>query len=127
LTGAFGTLLTDDGLLVRIKEAALFESGRAELVPASREYAAAIAAMLTVLPQKVIVSGHTDNIPINTADFPTNWDLSSKRALNFMKYLLVLEPKLQPARFSAIAHGEYRPATDNKTPEGRARTGGWKC
>ncbi len=73
------------------------------------------------MPQKVVVSGHTDNIPINTAEFPTNWDLSSKRALNFMKYLLSQEPKLQPARFSAIGHGEYRPAAANTTPEGRAQ------
>jgi len=121
LTGGFGTMLTDDGLLVRIKDSALFESGRAELVPASREYAAAIAAMLAVLPQKVVISGHTDNVPINTAEFPTNWDLSSKRALNFMKHLLAHEPKLQPARFSAIGHGEYRPAAANTTPEGRAQ------
>lgn len=121
LTGGLGTMLTDDGLLVRIKESALFDSGRAELVSNSREYAAAIAAMLTVLPQKVVISGHTDNIPINTAEFPTNWDLSSKRALNFMKYLLAQEPKLQPARFSAIGHGEYRPAAANATPEGRAQ------
>lgn len=121
LTGGFGTMLTDDGLLVRIKDSALFESGRADLVPTSREYANAIAKMLAVLPQKVVISGHTDNIPINTAEFPTNWDLSSKRALNFMKYLLAQEPKLQPARFSAIGHGEYRPTAANTTTEGRAQ------
>ncbi len=121
LTGGFGTTLTDDGLLVRIKDSALFESGRADLLPTSREYANAIAKMLAVLPQKVVISGHTDNIPINTAEFPTNWDLSSKRALNFMKYLLVKDPKLQPARFSAIGHGEYRPAAANTTAEGRAQ------
>lgn len=121
LTGGFGTMLTDDGLLVRIKDSALFESGRADMVPAAREYATAIAKMLAALPQKVVISGHTDNVPINTAEFPTNWDLSSKRALNFMKYLLAQEPKLQPARFSAIGHGEYRPAAANTTPEGRAQ------
>ena len=121
LTGGFGTMLTDDGLLVRIKDSALFESGRADMVPASREYGTAIAKMLATLPQKVVVSGHTDNVPINTAEFPTNWDLSSKRALNFMKYLLSQEQSLQPARFSAIGHGEYRPAAANTTPEGRAQ------
>jgi Flagellar motor protein len=121
LTGAFGTQLTDDGLLIRIKDSALFASGQAALLPTSRDYAATIAAMLATLPQQVVISGHTDNMPINTAEFPTNWDLSAKRALNFMKYLLSMDGKLQPARFSAIGHGEYRPASSNETAEGRAQ------
>lgn len=121
LTGSFGTALTDGGLMVRIKDSALFPSGSAELLPASRAYGATIAAMLATLPQQVIISGHTDNMPINTAEFPTNWDLSSKRALNFMKFLLAQDGKLQPARFSAVGHGEYRPAAVNTTEEGRAQ------
>ncbi len=120
LTGAFGTALTDDGLMVRIKDSALFASGQAELLPTSRAYATAIAAMLAALPQQVVISGHTDNLPINTAEFPTNWDLSAKRALNFMKFLLAEDGKLQPARFSAVGHGEYRPVAANATEEGRA-------
>lgn len=121
LTGAFGTALTDDGLMVRIKDSALFASGQANLLPASRGYGANIAAMLATLPQQVVISGHTDNMPINTAEFPTNWDLSSKRAVNFMKFLLAQDSKLQPARFSAVGHGEYRPAATNATEEGRAQ------
>lgn len=121
LTGSFGTALTDGGLLVRIKDSALFPSGSAELLPTSRAYGATIAAMLATLPQQVIISGHTDNVPINTAEFPTNWDLSAKRALNFMKFLLAQDSKLQPARFSAVGHGEYRPAAANATEEGRAQ------
>lgn len=120
LTGSIGTSLTDDGLLVRIKDSALFASGQADLLPASRTYAQTIAAMLATLPQQVVISGHTDNVPINTAEFPTNWDLSSKRALNFMKFLLAQDSKLRPERFSAIGHGEYRPAAANDTAAGRA-------
>jgi chemotaxis protein MotB len=121
LTGSFGTMLTEDGLLVRIKETALFESGRADLLPTASGYATAVAAMLVNLPQKVVISGHTDNVPINTAEFPTNWDLSSQRAVNFLKYMLAHENKLQPVRFSAVGHGEYKPAAANTTPEGRAQ------
>ncbi len=121
LTGSFGTMLTEGGLLVRIKETALFESGQADLMPSASANAAVVAAMLAKLPQQVVVSGHTDNIPINTAQFPTNWDLSSQRAVNFMKYMLTQESKLQPARFSAVGHGEYRPAAENATAEGRAQ------
>ncbi|HWQ62378.1 MAG TPA: flagellar motor protein MotB [Negativicutes bacterium] len=121
LTGAFGTSLTDDGLMVRIKDSALFASGQADLLPASRAYAGTIATMLAALSQRVVISGHTDNMPINTYEFPTNWDLSSKRAVNFMKFLLAQDSKLQPARFSAVGHGEYRPAAANTTEEGRAQ------
>ena len=120
LTGSIGTALTDDGLLVRIKDTALFASGQADLLPASRAYGQTIATMLATLPQQVVISGHTDNVPINTAEFPTNWDLSSKRALNFMKFLLAQDSKLRPERFSAIGHGEYRPVAVNDTAAGRA-------
>lgn len=121
LSGSLGTALTDDGLLIRIKDSALFNSGSAELLPSSRAFAGTVANMLAALPQRVVVSGHTDNVPINTAEFPTNWDLSSKRAVNFMKYLLAANPSLKPERFSAVGHGEYRPVAPNNTPEGRAQ------
>lgn len=120
LTGELSTVLTEDGLMIRIKDTALFRSGSAELVGESRRFATEIAKILLVLPQKVVISGHTDNLPINTAEFPSNWDLSSRRALNFMKFLLAQE-KLQPERFSAIGYGEYRPVMDNNTEEGRSK------
>ncbi|MPM43689.1 hypothetical protein SDC9_90366 [bioreactor metagenome] len=106
--------------MIRIKDTALFPSGSAELLPESKRFGAVIAKMLTPLQQQIIISGHTDNIPISTWEFPSNWELSSKRALNFMKYLLAQE-KLQPQRFSAIGYGEYRPVMSNDTSEGRAK------
>jgi len=120
LTGDLQTVLTEDGLIVRIKDSALYPSGNADLLPESRRFGVAIAKMLVPLQQKVTVSGHTDNVPINTREFPSNWDLSSKRALNFMKFLLAQE-KLQPERFSAIGYGEYRPILANETADGRAK------
>lgn len=121
LNGTLETALTEDGLLIRIKDTALFSSGQAELLPESQDLANQIAALLGTMGQPVVISGHTDNVPINTAEFPTNWDLSSKRALNFMKYLLGQNPKLQPARFSAIGNGEYRPIASNEDAAGRAK------
>ncbi|MBP2644638.1 MAG: Motility protein N-terminal domain containing protein [Firmicutes bacterium] len=85
LSGALETALLDDGLMIRIKDSALFDSGSAEMLPQSQIVAAQIAKLLVPLPQRIVVSGHTDNVPIKTREFPTNWDLSSKRALNFMK------------------------------------------
>lgn len=120
LTNQLETVLGNEGLMIVIKDTALFHSGSAELLPESQRFAGEIAKMLAPLTQKVTISGHTDNMPINTAEFPTNWDLSSKRALNFMKYLLAAEPKLQPTRFNATGYGEYRPVMANTSEEGRA-------
>lgn len=121
LGGDLQTALTEDGLVVRIKDSALFTSGRADMRPESQRWAAVLSKMLATLPQAVIISGHTDNVPINNVEFPSNWDLSSKRALNFMNFLLASDSDLNPARFSAIGSGEYRPIGDNATSEGRAQ------
>lgn len=120
LAGQLEASLSEDGLMVRIKDTALFESGRADLLPQSRVFAGEVAKMLAPLPQRIFVSGHTDNVPINTAEFPTNWDLSTRRALNFMKFLLTQEPASKAERFSVTGFGEYQPIAPNTTPEGRA-------
>ncbi|MBP2651177.1 MAG: Motility protein N-terminal domain containing protein [Firmicutes bacterium] len=121
LSGGLETALLDEGLMIRIKDNALFPSGSAVLLPQSKEFAAQIAKLLIPLPQQVVVSGHTDNMPINTREFPTNWDLSSKRALNFMKFLLAQDSNLKPERFSSTGLGEYRPIVMNDSEEGRAK------
>ena len=113
------TELTNDGLVLVIKDTLFFPSGSANMIPQSEHIATSIATMLTTIDQKVVVSGHTDNMRINTPEFPSNWDLSSKRAVNFMKYILQKEPTLQPERFSAIGYGEYKPVAVNTTEEGR--------
>ena len=114
------TLLTDDGLMIRIKDTALFPSGSATLRPESRRFGEQIAKLLTPLTQKVTVSGHTDIMPINTGEFPSNWELSSRRGVNFMRFLLAQDTGLKAERFSATGYGEYRPIANNTTEEGRA-------
>ena len=121
LAGQLETSLTEDGLMVRIKDTALFESGRADLLPQSRVFASELAKMIASLPQRIFVSGHTDNVPINTYDFPSNWDLSTRRALNFMKFLLNQEPTSRAERFSVTGFGEYQPLVPNITPEDRSK------
>lgn len=120
LGGDLSTVLTDDGLMIRIKDTALFPSGSADLRPESRRFGTHIAKLLTPLTQKITVSGHTDTMPINTREFPSNWELSSRRAVNFMRFLLAEEPGLAPERFSATGYGQYRPVADNNTSEGRS-------
>jgi len=121
LSGSLETALTEDGLMIRIKDSALFSSGSAELLPESRTLALEVVALLVEVQQNIVISGYTDNIPINTYEFPTNWDLSSKRALNFMKFILTQDHRLQPEKFSAIGYGEYRPIAANDTDANRAR------
>jgi len=120
LVGDLSTALTDDGLMIRIKDSALFLSGSADLRVESQRFGTDIAKMLTPLSQEVVISGHTDNVPINTREFPSNWELSSKRAINFMKFLLS-QGKLKPERFSAIGFGEYRPMATNDSVEGHSK------
>ena len=121
MSDQLSTELTDDGLLIRIREHALFPSGSAELVNQAQTIGPVVAGLLAQIPERVVISGHTDNVPIATPQYPSNWELSSARALNFMKYLLSLNPKLQPQRFSAIGYSEYRPIADNSTEQGRTQ------
>jgi chemotaxis protein MotB len=115
------TELTQDGLLITILDNALFSSGSAEIRPGARKLAAEISKLLvTDPPRHVTIAGHTDNRPISTTQFRSNWDLSAMRAINFMKVLLE-NNDLEPPRFSSTAYGEYRPVATNSTDEGRAK------
>ncbi len=121
LEGELTTQLEEEGLMIRIKERALFPSGSADLVPESQRIGPIVAGLLAAVPERVLISGHTDTDPIATAQFPSNWELSSVRAMTFMKYLLAINENLNPARFSAIGYGEYRPIAPNDTPENKQK------
>jgi len=64
------------------------------------------------------VEGHTDNLPIHTKEFPSNWELSTARAISVIRYLE--EKGINKERLSALGYGEYRPLVSNNTPENRA-------
>jgi chemotaxis protein MotB len=66
------------------------------------------------------VEGHTDNIPISTAKFPSNWELSTARAMSVVKYLYKVEG-ISASKLAAVGHGEYRPLVPNTTRENRSR------
>ena len=119
LQDQLSTQMTEEGLMIRIGERALFPSGSATLGNQAQQIIPVVAGLLASVNERVLISGHTDNVPISNAQFPTNWDLSSARALNFMKAILAQPGGLNPQRFSAIGYGEYRPIADNKTEEGK--------
>lgn len=121
LVGELEAQSTEEGVRLRIRDSALFPSGEAYLRPESQKLAADIAKLLVGLPQQIVVAGHTDNVPINTTQYPSNWELSGTRAINFMRYLLSQEPSLKPGNFSAIGYGEYRPIRPNNTDENRSK------
>src|SRR5690606_31207227 len=118
LTTELETRLTTDMLMITIRDNALFASGSAVVMPDARRLAQNIANMLVQYPDyQIEVAGHTDNIPINTSEFESNWDLSSKRALNFMKILLPAD-NAGAARFRPVGYGEYHPIDTNDTAAG---------
>lgn len=115
------TSLTNEGLLVMIRDNILFDSGSAEIRAENLQTAREISNLLVMdVPRSIIVSGHTDNVPIRNSQFRSNWELSVMRAINFMMILQENE-KLNPELFSANGHGEFSPIASNDTAEGRAK------
>jgi chemotaxis protein MotB len=121
LTDKLETSLTDEGLLVTIRDNVLFASGVAEIRASDLSIADEIGELLVMdPPRNIIISGHTDNMPIKNSEFESNWELSVMRAVNFMKILLH-NKDLDARAFSAKGFGEFQPAASNGTKEGRAK------
>ena len=107
------------GLTVDIGAGALFAPGQAALREEARAVLVAVAKVLREGKEPLEVEGHTDDTPINSTAFPSNWELSVTRASTVVRILV--EQEVAPARLAAIGYGEYRPVESNDTPEGRAR------
>jgi chemotaxis protein MotB len=97
----------------------LFSSGSAALFPEARPILETLSDILRDLPVRIHVEGFTDNVPINTPAFPSNWELSGARASSVIR--LFVENGLNPEKMAAVGFGEYRPISDNDTPEGRSQ------
>lgn len=121
LENRFETSLTKQGLLVTIRDHALFDSGSATVREKDKKIAMELSDLLLMDEQReVVIHGHTDNVPIHTAAYESNWELSVMRAINFMKIILVNED-LDPRYFSAKGSGEFQPIATNETKDGRAK------
>lgn len=106
-------------LILRLPERLVFERGKAELSDEGKVALAAIADELAPRPVKLRVEGHTDSTPIHTAQFPSNWELSTARATAVIAYFI--EGKnFDPERLSAAGYAEFHPIADNDSDEGRA-------
>jgi chemotaxis protein MotB len=117
--GKLSVKIVDGRMVVELATDVLFASGQATLSPQGMGAIGEVSAVLATIPdRKFQVEGHTDNVPIKTAQYPSNWELAAARALTVVRTMI--EAGLPPARVSAAAFGETRPVTTNDTPEGRA-------
>ena len=107
---------TDLGVAIQLRDNILFETSKSDLRSESKEILDSIAALISSMNNNIVVEGHTDNRPINTAEFPSNWELSVDRAINVVRYFVENE-KIDPSRLSATGYGEFQPIVDNDTEE----------
>ncbi len=125
LSGNMKLSLSAEGVLITLSSDVWFASGSAALTPSMREFAATLSNLLIQnqhkeQPLNIIITGHTDNRPIATVAFRSNWHLSVARAVNFMEVMLN-NPGFDPRHFSARGYGEYEPIDTNSTDIGRQR------
>ncbi len=111
-------ILEKRGLVIRISEHIFFNSGEAIIRPEMEPILQVLGRTLEKVPNHIRIEGHTDNVPINTARFPSNWELSTARATTIVRYLLD-HFQFDPDRLSATGYAEFRPVDTNATPEGR--------
>jgi chemotaxis protein MotB len=109
-----------EGVVIRLSGSYLFDSGRAELKPNSLAVLDAIAGVIRPLENEVRIDGHTDSVPIDSARYPTNWELSAARALAVTRYLSESD-SVRSGRLIAAGFGEFRPLVPNDTRENRAQ------
>lgn len=120
LSDQLNTKLNHSELKLTIHDSALFASGSAKLKEDSKQLAYTIGDMIKEYKgYQIVITGHTDNVPIKNSNFESNWDLSSARALSFMKIVLK-QSGLDPKQFQAVGMGEYHPVASNKTEKGKA-------
>jgi len=109
---------TRQGLVVRMEELGFFDSGSDQLRPEAMPVLARIAASVAPLPNALRIEGYTDNVPIHTARFASNWQLSTARSTELVR-LFIDNFHISPERLSAAGYAEYHPIVSNATADGR--------
>ncbi|MGM0449701.1 MAG: OmpA/MotB family protein [Pseudomonadota bacterium] len=110
---------SDEGLRLRISSGLLFESGQAELSQKGLDTLAELVPRLAQSAHPILVTGHTDDVPIATGRYPSNWELSSARAAQVVRFFQ--KEGITPERMTAVGKAHTKPRTTNETAEGRAR------
>ena len=112
------------GVVISLKDDILFAPGRSDLTPEARKTIDTLADRLSAgmgdSPRPIRVEGHTDNTPIQTSQYPSNWELSTARATNIVKYL-ISSHHFAPDELSAAGYGEFKPVADNSSIGGKRK------
>jgi chemotaxis protein MotB len=112
--------MTEKGIAIMLRDPVGFASGSADLKSQGKEIVTQIGDIIKKNPDlKVRVEGHTDDVPIHSAKYASNWELSSARALSVVQ-LLAKNTGIDPANLSAVGYGEYKPLVPNTSPQNRA-------
>jgi len=107
-----------EGIKIIFRSPVIFDLGRAELKPEIISVLSEVVKVIKDMPNEVVVEGHTDDKPIISGEFRSNWELSTARAFSVVRYFI--EQGVEPKRLSAIGYGEYKPLYPNDTEEHRA-------
>ncbi|MCY6959609.1 OmpA family protein [Clostridium brassicae] len=108
------------GVVMELKDNVLFDTAEADIKESSKPILDKINSLLATLPNEIIVEGHTDNVPIRNYKYASNWELSTQRAVNVLKYFVEVKGQ-NPKRFQAAGYGEYRPIAQNNNDTNRAK------
>jgi len=115
------SVITDErGIVIRVLDEAFFDLGKADLKPGAKRTLDTIATVIQSIDNPLRVEGHTDDIPIATPEFKSNWELSVRRATEVVRYLIE-KHDVSPPRISAVGYAEYHPVAPNDTDENRSR------
>lgn len=109
-----------EGLVLSLREFGFFDSGSSSLKPSALPALDRIASVLTLRTCRLRIEGHTDNVPIHTSHVATNWELSTMRASELVR-LLILRYGFSPDRLAAAGYAQYHPIASNETVQGRAQ------
>lgn len=107
------------GVNIELRDNVLFDSGKADVKDGCKPILDKIGTIIASVPYNIEIEGHTDNIPISNFKYENNWELSTSRAVNVVRYFIEAKG-LQPVRFTAAGYGEYKPLVANDTDEHRA-------
>lgn len=110
---------TPEGIVLRVRDHALFRSGDATLQPEAFPLLGEVAAIASEMGQPLFVEGHTDDRPIRTSHFPSNWELSTARATAVLRYMI--QEGMSPSELAVAGYADSRPLDSNSSDEGRSR------
>ncbi len=112
--------VTERGVVLTLAGAVVFDLGRATISPGAAGVLDKVAALIKQVPMHVRIEGHTDDLPVRSGRYPSNWELSTARATNVLRYL-IKRHGIAPSRLSAVGFAQYHPLVPNDGSAGRAR------